>query len=133
MRRSVSTAVSVTTAAALAAAAVAGPASAHGFRHHSFWGPQNRLAPDSVVISGTVFPRHGVDLSVGDSLPYLTGGTSSAPTPPDATAVADGQFPYVFNNDGTDGSFAISTPIDLWDVGFSGQPLGTVRVPTSLR
>jgi hypothetical protein len=120
---------------AIAALAAASPA---GAREHSHWGggwghQDSRLAPDSVVIAGTVFPRYGVNLSVGQTLPYATnyGSTVPEPTPTLATAVAPGQFPYIFNNDGPDGSFAVQTPIDLWDVSLWGQPLDTVQVPTS--
>ena len=44
--------------------------------------------------------------------------------------MANGQYPYVFNNDGPDGSFAVNTPIDLWDVSLGGTSLGTVKIPT---
>ena len=37
----------------------------------------------------------------------------------------------MFNNDGPDGSFAVDTPIDLWDVSLSGQSLGTVKIPSN--
>jgi hypothetical protein len=111
---------------------------AAGARQHAHWGgfghdQQARLAPDSVVISGTVFPREGVKLSVGQTLPYATnyGSTVPEPAPVLAQAVAPGQFPYIFNNDGPDGSFAVQTPIDLWDVSLWGQPLATVQVPTN--
>jgi hypothetical protein len=111
---------------------------AAGARQHARWGgfghdQQARLVPDSVVISGTVFPRDGVHLNVGQTLPYATnyGSTVPEPTPVLAQAVAPGQFPYVFNNDGPDGSFAVQSPIDLWDVSLWGQPLSTVQVPTN--
>jgi hypothetical protein len=120
---------------AIAALAVAPSAGAH---EHAHWGGfghnrQARLVPDSVVIAGTVFPRHGVDLGIGQTLPYATnyGSTVPEPTPVLAQAVAPGQFPYVFNNDGPDGSFAVQTPVDLWDVGLGGQQLSTVQVPTN--
>jgi hypothetical protein len=79
-----------------------------------------------------VFPRRGVNLSVGQTLPYATDWTGPAPepTPVLAQAVAPGTCPYIFNNDGPDGSFAVQTPIDLWDVSLGGKPLGTVHVPT---
>jgi hypothetical protein len=95
---------------------------------------QGRLAPDTVAISGTVFPLGGVNLSIGQNLPYATnysGTTIPEPTPVYAQAVANGQYPYVFNNDGPDGSFAVNTPIDLWDVSLTGQPLRTIDVPTN--
>src|ERR1700744_4367077 len=131
-------ALAASAAAVLAAAPAAGAhASAHfpasqprhehrwGFPHHGFRG-NDRLARDSVVVSGTVYPRHGVNIRVWQSLPFET-------TPGDSTtevqAVADGQYPYVFNNDGPDGSFAVSTPIKLWDLSLFGQPLGTIHVP----
>ena len=123
--------------AALAVAPAAG-ASEHArvqSNNAPHWSFRNndRLVPDSVVISGTVFPRHGVNLSVGQNLPYATNWTGPAPepTPVLAQAVAPGTFPYIFNNDGPDGSFAVNTPIDLWDVSLGGQPLGTVHVPTN--
>jgi hypothetical protein len=74
-----------------------------------------------------------VNLNIGQDLPYATnyGNKFPEPAPPvDAQAVANGQYPYVFNNDGPDGSFAVDTPIDLWDLSLWGQPLGTVHVPT---
>ncbi len=126
--------VAASAAALLAAAPVAG---AHGTSHHGRgqggWqnGQGSQLAPNSVLISGTQFPRQGVNVQVGQQLPFITSfGTDGAPNTY-ATAVADGQYPYVFNNDSSDGSFAVNTPIDLWDVGFNGQPLGTVQVPTN--
>jgi hypothetical protein len=113
-------------------------APAAGAREHSHsgghWGDQDsRLAPDSVVIAGTVFPHDGVNLSIGQTLPYATNWSAKLnpePTPIDAQAVAGGQYPYIFNNDGPDGSFAVDTPIDLWDVSPEGRPLGSIQVPT---
>jgi hypothetical protein len=130
-------ALAASAAAVLAAAPAAGAhARAHNpFRHAPHWGFRNndRLVPGSLVISGTVFPRHGVSLSVGQDLPTATnfGSTVPEPTPVFAQAIADGQYPYVFNNASPDGSFAVSTPIDLWDVSLWGQPLGTIHVPRS--
>jgi hypothetical protein len=123
---------------AIAAIVASAPSAGADVRAHSNDAPQwefrnnDRLAPDSVVISGTVFPRDGVNLSVGQTLPYATnyGSTVPEPAPVYAQAVADGQYPYIFNNDGPDGSFAVQTPIDLWDVSLWGRPLGTVHVPT---
>jgi hypothetical protein len=105
------------------------------FRHGPSWNFRNsdRLAPDSLVISGTVYPRYGVNLAVGQELPDASnyGSTVPEPAPAFAQAVADGQYPYVFNNDGPDPSFAVSTPIDLWDVSLWGRPLSTVQVPAA--
>lgn len=125
---------------ALAASAIAALAVAPGAgaRERAHWGgdwghQRSQLFPDSVVISGTVFPSGGVNIGVGQSLPFASnwGNKSPEPTPVlDAQAVAGGQYPYVFNNDGPDGSFGVDTPIDLWDVSPWGQPLSTIQVPT---
>jgi hypothetical protein len=131
MRRSVSIAASLTAAAALAAAAVAGPADAHSrFGGPEFQGSQSRLAPDSLLISGSVYPHQGVNITVGQNLPFVdTFATSTTPAVY-AKAVADGQYPYVFNNASSDGSFGVATPISLWDVNAWGQPLSTIQVPS---
>lgn len=135
-------------ATAVAALAVAPAAGAHGisrfggFDHH-----QSSLQPNSLVISGTVFPSDGINLTSGQALPYVdsfVGGpekkaleTSKTATLSDwepetfAQAVIGGQYPEVFNNASADGSFGVDTPIDLWNVSLGGRPLGGVRVPTN--
>ncbi len=135
-------------AAAVAALAVASAAGAQarphfgGFDHHG-----SGLRPDSLVISGTVFPREGISVTAGQNLPFVdtyVGGpeakaleTSKTATLSDwvpetfAPAVVGGQYPEVFNNDSSDGSFGVDTPIDLWDVSLGGRPLGAVQVPAS--
>jgi hypothetical protein len=134
--RIIKSSVLAASAVAAVAAAPAASALADGASNNApRWAFRNnaRLVPDSVVISGTVFPRDGVNPSIGQTLPYATnyGSTVPEPTPVLAQAVAPGQFPYIFNNDGPDGSFAVQTPIDLWDVSLGGQPLGAVHVPTN--
>ncbi len=131
-------------ATAVAALAVAPAAGAHalprfgGFEHH-----QSGLQPNSLVISGTVFPRDGINVTAGQNLPYVdtyaggsvktvekSGGSLSAWAPATfAQAVIGGQYPEVFNNASSDGSFGVDTPIDLWDVSLGGRPLGAVHVP----
>ena len=135
-----------------AALALAPGAGAHaqppfrGFVHH-----HSSLQPNSLVISGTVFPRDGINLTVGQNLPYVdtyageTGSitslkkleASNSATPASwlpqtfAQAVIGGQYPEVFNNASSDGSFGVDTPIDLWNLSLGGRPLDTVHVPTS--
>jgi hypothetical protein len=117
------------------AAAVAAPAAALGASN------QNQLVPNSLVISGTEFPAAGVNIVAGQTvLPYasnLANDTTDSLTPiPLAqdtltTAIAGGQYPYVFNNDTVDANFGVTTPINLWDETVDGHLLNTVRVPTS--
>jgi hypothetical protein len=139
-RRAQLAAGGVVAATALLAGAPAASAHAHvhSRAHRPHWtGPDaHRLQPDSLVISGTVFPRDGVDLSVGQDLPYANNYSASADPEPTSDpgfvqAVADGQYPYVFNNASVDGSFGVASPIDLWNVSLWGQPLGRIRVPSA--
>lgn len=80
---------------------------------------RSAFAPGSVVISGTTYPRVGPDITLGSPLP---GG---------GTAVADGSYPFVFNNVGPDASFGVASPIDLWDVSPFGLPVGQTQVPAN--
>lgn len=140
MRRPLAIATSLAASAAIAAAAVAGPAVAQTNARHHFWQPQARLLPDTLLVSGTVFPRDGVNISAGvTALPNannLNNDTTDTLTPVPLssdslwTAVAGGKYPYVFNNDAVDGNFGVETPIELWDQTLNGQPLRTIQVPT---
>jgi hypothetical protein len=79
--------------------------------------PTHPFVPGSVVISETSYPQQGIPLKVGDTLPE------------GASAVADGAYPGVFNNDAVD-DFAVQTPFDLIDADSAGNQLLQVRVPT---
>ncbi len=59
-------------------------------------------------------------------LPAGCGGAASPCTP----AIADGTYPYVFNNDTVDGSFGVTSPIYLDELTPWGQVVGRIRVPT---
>jgi hypothetical protein len=62
-------------------------------------------------------------------VPLLAGGTASVKVKC-ATAVADGTYPTVFNNDVPDGSFGITSPIFLDNLKTNGEQLGTLAVPS---
>jgi len=47
------------------------------------------------------------------------------------TAVADGSYPQVFNNDIADGSFGVTSPISLDQLTPSGQLVNTLSVPSA--
>jgi hypothetical protein len=96
----------------------------------------------TLVLSRSVYAGSASTVSVGQTLPpgcvartvvvpLLAGGTASVKVKC-ATAVADGTYPTVFNNDGPDGSFGITSPIFLDNLKTSGEQLGTLAVPTDL-
>jgi hypothetical protein len=94
----------------------------------------------TLVLSRSVYTGNASTVSVGQTLPpgcvartvtlpLLAGGTTTVKVKC-ATAVADGTFPTVFNNDGPDGSFGVTSPIFLDNLKTNGELLGTLAVPT---
>ena len=81
----------------------------------------------SIVTVGQTLPPGCVARTV--TLPLLAGGATTVKVKC-ATAVADGTYPTVFNNDGPDGSFGITSPIFLDNIRTNGERLGTLAVPT---
>jgi hypothetical protein len=105
---------------ALVAAAPAAGAVGHGFRHSSHpW-----FLPDNLVVSGSNYVG-----TAGLFTPGVTelppGCVGSACTP----AVANGTYPGVFNNDASDGSFGITSPIFLDQITPDGHLINTLHVP----
>ena len=47
------------------------------------------------------------------------------------TAIANGNYPYVFNNVTVDASFGVTSPLYLKQITPSGCPQGVIPVPTS--
>lgn len=84
--------------------------------------------PGNLVVSRTVYDNLPGNIIVGQTLPpnciESTGGC--------VTAVADGTYPYVFNNDPVDGSFGITSRIFLDHSTPSGIVINSVEVPNSL-
>ncbi len=108
--------------ATLALAAFAFPASlsAQEFPHPFY--------PGNLVVSRSVYDNRADNVTVGQALPpdcpQASGGC--------VTATNDGLYPYVFNNDVTDGSFGITSRIYLDQMTPWGWPVSTLEVPNSL-
>ncbi len=94
----------------------------------------------TLVLSRSVYAGTADSVKVGQTLPpgcvagtvtlpLLAGGTTTVKVKC-ATAVADGTYPTVFNNDGPDGSFGITSPIFLDNLSTDGRQLGTLAVPS---
>jgi hypothetical protein len=106
--------------AALVAAAPASGAVGHGFRHSS----QPWFLPGNLVVSGSDYVGTASLFTPGvTELP--PGCVGSACTP----AVANGTYPGVFNNDASDGSFGITSPIFLDQITPDGHLINTLHVP----
>jgi hypothetical protein len=105
---------------ALVAAAPASGAVGHGFRHLS----RPWFLPGNLVVSGSDYVGTASLFTPGvTELP--PGCSGSACTP----AVADGTYPGVFNNDASDGSFGITSPIFLDQITPNGHLINTLHVP----
>ncbi len=83
---------------------------------------------EGIVTPGQALPPGCVAKTV--ALPLLGGGTTNVKVKC-ATAVADGTYPTVFNNDGPDGSFGITSPIFLDNLTTEGKLLATLPVPSN--
>jgi hypothetical protein len=85
--------------------------------------------PGNLVVSRSVYKGHGDTVKLGQVLPPGCTGSLCAGT---SGAIADGTYPYVFNNDTYDGSFGITSPIYLDEMTPWGAVVRTMQVPSSL-
>ena len=83
--------------------------------------------PGSLVVSRSVYDNNPNNVQVGQTLPpncvVATGAC--------VTAINDGAYPYVWNNDLVDGSFGITSRIFLDQITPYGQVLNSLEVPNS--
>jgi len=105
-------------AAVSAGAAVTGAGSAAGatVRGHE-------LRPGDLLVSGSYYTT---DTSLVDGQTVLPAGCTSDCV----TAIADGTYPYAFDNDTVDGSFGITSKIFLDEITPSGRPVSRIAVPS---
>ena len=123
----------MTTAGVLAAAAAGATAAgasttAHdggrpspGFGHRQ----QTRLIPGDLLVSTSYYSS---DPGIVAGTTQLPPGCSGANC---VTAIANGNYPYVFNNVTVDPSFGVTSPLYLKQITTSGRPQGVIKVPTS--
>jgi hypothetical protein len=82
--------------------------------------------PGNLIVSRTVYDNAPGNVTVGETLPpncvASTGGC--------ATAIADGSYPWVFNNDTADASFGITSRIFLDHSTPSGNVISSLEIPT---
>ncbi len=107
-------------AATTAAGASATPAASHGRPVY-----QDRfLVPGDLLVSESYY-INDPDIVAGQTIlpPGCTSGCG--------IAIANGNYPYVFNNDSVDGSFGVTSPLFLREITPFGQTQDVIPVPSS--
>jgi hypothetical protein len=89
------------------------------------------LWPGNLVVSRSVYDNRASNVQVGAILPpnctSTTGGCAASTGAP-----FDGTYPLVWNNDGYDSSFGITSRIYLDQISIFGSRISTIEVPNSL-
>ena len=109
-------------AAAAVACALMAAAPASALAHDQ--GGADQLRPGNLLVSGSTYREADIQPGVTQLSPGCTLGNC-------VTATADGAYPYVFNNDLTDASFGVTSPIFLDELSPNGDLVGRVRIPTN--
>ncbi len=94
-----------------------------------FFFPGPDFTPGNLVVSRSVYAGNADTVQLGEVLPPGCGAGLCSPS---TGAIADGTYPYVFNNDTYDGSFGITSPIFLDEMTPWGFVVRSLEVPNSL-
>src|ERR1700722_9539949 len=90
------------------------------------------FTPGNLVVSRSVYDNNPNTLVVGvTALPPNCVATSGSCTSPATTAIADGTYPTVWNNDSVDASFGITSKIFLDQMTTGGSVINSLEVPNS--
>jgi hypothetical protein len=104
--------------------AAVGPLSASGATADAHGGQRPWFLPGNLVVSGSYYTGQAGLFTPGvtELPPGCTGSGCAA-------AVADGSYPYVFNNDASDPSFGVTSPVFLDQITPGGRLVNVLRVP----
>jgi uncharacterized protein (TIGR03437 family) len=91
--------------------------------------PFTGFSAGNIVLTRSVYAGDATTVAVGQPLPPVCPSTASCGT---ATAVNNGVYPNVFNNNKVDGSFGITSPIFIDQLTPSGTLVNTLAVPPNL-
>ena len=105
---------------AVALCVAASPAMADQWGHGHHGAP---LIPGNLLLATSEYATPDIQAGVTQLPPECTTAT------PCATAVADGMYPFSFNNDSVDPFFGITSPVFLDELTPWGQHIGTIPVP----
>ena len=86
------------------------------------------FAPGNLVISRSVYDNNANNVTVGQPLPPNCPSTATGCNNP---AIANGTYPYVWNNDTVDASFGITAKIYLDQYTTGGTRVNTLEVPNN--
>jgi hypothetical protein len=90
------------------------------------------IEPGKLLLFTSTYQQANLTPGVTVLPPGCTPASAAASGTPCSAAGYDGTYPQVFNNDADDGSFGITSPILLDELGpFTGRVLSTIPVPTS--
>lgn len=97
------------------------------------------FAPDTLILSRSVYTGTAATGTIGETLPPgCVAGTILGVKVKCGTAIDNGEYPNlidshnVWNNDGPDGSFGVTSPIFLDNITPDGKLLDTLQVPSTL-
>jgi len=90
-----------------------------------------RFYPNNLVISRSVYDNNPANIAIGTPLPPNCGMTTAGCGKHPATALWDGTYPTVFNNDTVDGSFGITSKIYLDQYSLLGFKINSLEVPNT--
>lgn len=95
-------------------------------------GGSDYFYPGNLVVSRSVYDNNPNNTVIGmTALPPNCVAASGSCTTPLTTAISDGTYPYVWNNDSVDGSFGITSKIFLDQITPSGSLVTSLEVPNS--
>jgi hypothetical protein len=96
-------------------------------------GAPTTLVPGDLLVATSTFQNDPNIVAGTTELPPGCNPSTTKPKPPDpcGTAVENGDYPLVFNNDTIDGSFGVTSKIVLDQLTPSGTPVSTIEVPNS--
>ncbi|HUO34763.1 MAG TPA: hypothetical protein VMU43_07210 [Candidatus Acidoferrum sp.] len=131
--------LAVALGAVLTVGSLASRAKAEGFGFGGYG--HFRFVPGTLVVTRSVYEGTASTVTVGEllppacvpetfTLPQIDGGNSKSISVTCGDAIVDGTYPTVFENDSSDGSFAVSAPIFLDDITTDGHWLQTLPVPS---
>ena len=91
---------------------------------------QTFFAPGNIVVSRSVYDNNPNNVTVGQLLPPNCQSTTAGCN---GTAIVNGTYPYVWNNDTVDSSFGITAKIFLDQYTTAGTHVNTLEVPNNMQ